>query len=177
MVSLDDWLADPVIRSRHRRASPAAPGELWAAAESVRLADTRTLGRLVRWRIPGLAPGLTFRELFGEHPFLVLEEGEHHSVSGLVGRIWTLEPDYPRLGSPDAFRAWEEPGHAKVVFAHWVAGGALHSEARVTGTDRAARFRLRALWAVVGRFERLIGGEALALAARRAAPGPHRVED
>ena len=35
----------------------------------------------------------------------------------------------------------------------------------MAGTDRAARLRLRALWAVLGGFERLIGGEALRLAA------------
>jgi len=38
------------------------------------------------------------------------------------------------------------------------------SEARAAGTDRHADVRLRALWAVVGPFERLIGGEALRLA-------------
>ena len=168
-MDLDAWLPDPVIRSHHRRPSPADPATVWAAAESIRLSDTRTLGRLVRWRIPGLDRDLTFRALFREHPFLVLEEGEHHSVSGLVGRIWTLDRDYPRLGSPEEFSAWSDRGTARVLFAHWVADGALHSEARVGATDRATRLRLRALWAVVGRFERLIGGEALALATRRAA--------
>ena len=34
--------------------------------------------------------------------------------------------------------------------------------------DRRAAMRLRALWAVIGRFERLVGAEPLALAARRA---------
>lgn len=167
-MDLDAWLPHPVIRSHHRRASCSAPAPLWAAAASVRLSDTRTLGRLVRWRIPGLAPDLTFRELFRAHPFIVLDEGEHHSVSGLVGRIWTLERDYPRLSSAEEFAAWHAPGTARVLFAHWVADGALHSEARVEGTDRAAQLRLRALWALVGGFERLIGGEALALAVHRA---------
>ena len=34
--------------------------------------------------------------------------------------------------------------------------------------DRRAALRLRSLWLVIGVFERLIGGEALALAAERA---------
>jgi hypothetical protein len=60
-----------------------------------------------------------------------------------------------------------------VLFAHWVqpaADGrsALVSEGRVAPVDRAAALRLRALWALVGPWERLIGGEALARAARRA---------
>jgi hypothetical protein len=38
----------------------------------------------------------------------------------------------------------------------------------VAPTDRLAAARLRALWVVVGPFERLIGAEPLALAAARA---------
>ncbi len=146
----------------------------------MRLGDTRTLGRLVRWRIPGLTPDSTFRDLFRSPPFIVLEEGDGWSVSGLVGRIWTLERDYPPLDGPDAFREWDRPGTARVVFAHWVeqagARSALVSEARVDGTNRSAAVRLRALWAVVGTFERLIGGEALRVAVSRAerSSGPRR---
>jgi hypothetical protein len=167
-MNLDAWLPDPDIRTRHRRDAAATDVELWDAARSVRLGETRTLGRLVRWRVPGTRADATYWELFRSPPFLVLDEGETWSVSGLVGRIWTLERDYPRLSSPEQFRAWDEPGTARVLFAHWVDDGALHSEARVDATSRSAGVRLRALWAVVGRFERLIGGEALALAARRA---------
>ena len=167
-MDLDAWLPDPVIRSRHRRASSADPDALWAAAEDVRLGDTGLLGSMVRWRIPGTPADITFRELFRTHPFHVLDEGERWSISGLVGRIWTVEPDYPALASPEEFLGWGEPGTARVLFAHWVADGALHSEARVDATDGGAALRLRALWVMVGGFERLIGGEALARAARRA---------
>jgi hypothetical protein len=173
---LDAWLSDPDICSCHRRAARAEPEALWRAAERVRLRDTRSLGRIVRWRIPGVAGDSTFRDLFRDYPFLVLEEGEGWSVSGLVGRIWTLDRDYPRLTDPEAFRAWKEPGTSRVLFAHWVeplsdGRSALLSEARVAATNRSAALRQRALWAVVGPFERLIGGEALALAARRAEQG------
>lgn len=167
-MNLDAWLSDPLIRSRHRRRCAAAPSDLWAAAQAVRLGDTQRVGRLVRWRIPGTPADTTFRELFRNPPFLLLDEGEHWSVSGLVGRIWTLEVDYPRLEDAGEFVAWDRPGTAKVLFAHWVADGALWSEARVAGTDRAARLRLRALWALVGGFERLIGGDALRVAVSRA---------
>jgi len=170
---LDAWLPEPVVRTRHRREAASDPQTLWHAAEGVRLRDTRTLGRMVRWRIPGVAADTTFRDLFRAYPFCVLEEGESWSVSGLVGRIWTIERDYPRLGGPEDFRAWDEPGTVRVLMANWVqdAGNgrsALVSEARVGPTNRRAEVRLRALWAVVGGFERLIGGEALGLAARRA---------
>lgn len=93
-------------------------------------------------------------------------------MSGLCGSIWTLRRDYPRIDGPDEFRDWDEPGTVRVAFAHWVSprggGSVLVSEARVEPVDRSASWRLRALWAAVGGFERLIGGEALRVAARRA---------
>jgi hypothetical protein len=173
---LEAWLAHPQVRTHHRRAAVAAPERLWAAASQVRLEETRTLGRLVRWRIPGLREGLTFRELFREPPFALLDEGDTWSISGLCGRIWTLERDYGVLGGPDDFCAWRERGTVRVLFAHWAvpdgAGAALHSETRVQAVDRRASLRLRGLWALVGVFERRIGSEPLPLAVRRAERQP-----
>jgi hypothetical protein len=170
---LDDWLAAPAVRTRHRRRAAATPDELWTAARDVRLSETGTLGRLVRWRIPGTAPDQSFRGLLAEYPFVVLAEGERWSMSGLCGRIWTLHRDYPRLDGPGAFRTWSEPGTVRVLFAHWVepdgdGGSAIVSEARVAPVDRAADLRLRSLWMLVGVFERLIGAESLELAVARA---------
>jgi hypothetical protein len=149
VVDLDAWLPDPEIVTRHRRAALADPDALWAAARRVRLDQTRTIGRLVRWRIPGVPPDQSFMGLLAEDPFAVLAEGTHHSVSGLCGRIWTLSRDYPQLSGPDG-------------------RSTLHSEARVAPTDSIAAMRLRVLWLAVGPFERLIGAEALALAAEQA---------
>jgi len=167
---LDAWLGSPVVRTHHRQTAATDPQTLWDRATAVRLRDTGTLGRLVRWRIPGLDPALTYHELFRSYPFVVLEEDEHLLVTGLCGRIWTLARDYPRLSDADAFRDWNEPGTVRVAFAHWVessdGGAELVSEARVEAVDRHAALRMRALWALIGRFERLVGGEALAYAAR-----------
>ena len=172
---LDAWLPSPAVRIEHSRRAAAGPDALWRAASTVRLRDTRTLGRVVRWRIPGLDPALTYHELFRGYPFTVLEEDEGRLVSGLVGRIWTLARDYPRLHGPDAFAAWSQPGTVRVVLANWVRadgdGSVLLSESRVQPVDRAAALRLRALWSVVGPFQRLIGVEPLSLAARRASAG------
>ena len=170
---LDAWLPDAAICTRHRRAAAATPEQLWNAAGALRVDATGPLGHLVRWRIPGLPAGETFRGLFAAAPFTVLAEGDRWSVSGLVGRIWTLRRDYPRVEDAGAFAAWAQPGTVRVLFAHWVAEApdgrsALHSEARVAPVDRGAALRLRALWTVVGPWERLIGGEALARAARAA---------
>jgi hypothetical protein len=171
-MQLDDWLAEPVVRTRHRRRAAATPDELWAAAREVRLSETGTLGRLVRWRIPGTKPDQTFRGLLAEYPFVLLAEGERWSLSGLCGRIWTLHRDYPRLDGPQAFRDWSEPGTVRVLLANWVSadgeGAEIVSEARVAPVDRAAERRLRSLWVVIGVFERLIGAESLELAVARA---------
>ena len=102
----------------------------------------------------------------------MLDDGPTHSVSGLCGRIWTLRRDYPRLSGPAAFRDWDEPGTARVLFAHWTeatnGGSAIVSETRVSPVDTRARFALSVLWQTMRGFERRIGGEALSLAARRA---------
>jgi hypothetical protein len=172
-AALDDWLPSAAIRTGHRRTARASAHELWRAARTIRLADTRRLGRLVRWRIPGLSPAMTYHELFRTYPFCVLDESDHRLVSGLCGRIWTLSRDYPTLSGASEFSSWAEPGTVRVAFAHWVEPGddgeaMLFSEARVEPVDAHARLRLRATWAVVSPFERLVGAEPLALAAARA---------
>ncbi len=170
---LDDWLCDHQVCTHHRRSAAVEPGALWTEARRVRLRDTRTIGRLVGWRIPGIPSDQTFGGLLAEYPFTVLDEGEHWSLSGLCGRIWTLQRDYPQLSGPQEWRAWDEPRTVRVLFAHWVEAGGdgrctLVSEARVRATDAAGARRLRALWFVIGHFEPLVGAEPLELAVRRA---------
>jgi hypothetical protein len=171
-ATLDAWLPDFAVRTRHSRRSPATPERLWTAANEVRMAETHSLGRLVRWRIPGVRTEQTYGELLAAYPFCVLDEGEHWSISGLCGRIWTLQRDYPRLDAPEDFRSWSQPGTVRVLIANWVErdgdASRIFSEARVAPVDRRAALRLRSLWMVIGVFERLIGGEALTLAAERA---------
>jgi hypothetical protein len=172
-VDLDKWLPDPQVRTCHRRSAHVAAELLWDAAETVQVCDAPTLGRVVRWRIPGTGRDLPFRELFRRYPFAVLAEDERWSVSGLCGRVWTLRRDYPRIRGAADFVDWDEPGTVRVLFAHWVVEdgdgrSTLFSESRVAPVDRRARLRMLALWTAVGGFERLIGGEALRVAVRRA---------
>lgn len=170
---LDGWLADPGLRVTHERTSTASPDRVWEAAREVRLGETGLLGRLVRWRIPGTDPRLSFLELFRTAPFLVLDEEPHALVSGLVGRIWTLRRDYPRLGDADEFRSWSNRGTAKVVFAHWVTpaqdgGSVLASEVRVEAIGRRGWLGVRTVQPLVNRFGPLVGSHGLAAAVRRA---------
>jgi hypothetical protein len=172
MIDLDAWLPEPQVRGSHRRSARATPEPLWRAAAEVRVCDSPVLGRAVRWRIPGTAAEMPFRDLLRSYPFAVLDEGSGWSVSGLCGRLWTLRRDYPELNSRDDFLTWDEPGTARVLIAHWVEpdgdGAVLCNESRISPVDSAASVRLRALWAVIGGLERLVGGEALGAATRRA---------
>ena len=170
MLDLDAWLPDPTVRTHRCRRADATPEALWEQAGALRLAETRTLGRLIRWRIPGVSGRCTYDELFRTYPFVVLDEGERHLVSGLCGRIWTLTRDYPELDGPGAFRDWDEKGTVRVLFGHWVTDDAqLCTEARVKPVDRSSAFRLHALWRLIGHFEPLVATEPLTLATRRAA--------
>jgi hypothetical protein len=157
----------------HTRKSAAPAERLWEAAQTVRLSEARLLGRLVRWRIPGLPPDLAFDELFRAPPFIVLDETpDRMLISGLVGRIWTLRRDYPELTHPEEFRDWHTPGTARVVFANWIetldTGAAIHAEARVEAIGSQGRVGVAAVRPLVRAFGSLIGSDGIEVAARRA---------
>jgi hypothetical protein len=176
MIDLDALLPDPQVRGSHRCSATADPDDLWRAASEVKIAEAPRLGRAVRWRIPDTPADISFRDLLRSYPFTVLAEGERWSVSGLCGRLWTLRRDYPRLEGPDDFLEWDEPGTVRVLLADWVepegdGQAAVCNESRIAPVDRGAALRLRALWAIVGGLERLVGGEALNAATRRAEEG------
>jgi hypothetical protein len=131
------------------------------------------LGRMVRWRIPGLARDVVFDGLFREPPFMVLYADRRMLVSGLVGRIWTLRRDYPKLETPSEFVAWDRRGTARVVFANWVepageSGSAVNAEVRVQAYGVQGRIGLAAVRPLVNRFNGLVGSEGLRAVVRRA---------
>jgi hypothetical protein len=172
-AELDRWLPHATVRVTHRREARASPAVLWSAAQSVRLRDTRVLGSLVHWRIPGLAADPTYHELFRSSPFVALHETERALLSGLCGRIWTLRSDYPRLEGPDEFLRWSAPGTARVLYANWVepAGegrSALVSETRVAPVGRQGQIGLLAVRPLIVASQHLIGSEPLTIAVRRA---------
>jgi hypothetical protein len=169
---LDEWVPEAGLRVAYSRQSSASPDRLWRAACELPLGETGLLGRLVRWRIPGLPRALTVEELFREAPFTVLAEDEHALVTGLVGSIWTLRRDYPHLSGPEEFRDWMRRGTARVAFAHWVepseGGARLSTEVRVQPIGNRGRVGLAAVRPVVRRFGPLVGSEGIAAAVRAA---------
>lgn len=157
----------------HDRASSASPQRLWAAAGSIRLGDTRMLGRLIRWRIPGTSAEISFDELFRHPPFIALEATGASLVSGLVGRIWTLRRDYPELAGPDEYRAWSRDGTARVLFANWVedrpgGGAVLCSETRLEAFGVQGRIGVASVRPLIRGFQQLVWSDAMAAAVRRA---------
>lgn len=174
---LDHWLSEPAMRVAHRRDSAVAPERLWDAARTVRLEDSGKLGRLIRWRIPGLPAGMSFDEMFHRPPFIALVDDDDGALaSGLVGRIWTLRRDYPKLGAPEEYEQWEQSGTAKVLFATWIepsAAGrtALCSEVRVRPIGVQGRIGLAAVRPLVSAFQQLVGSEGIAAAVRLAERG------
>jgi hypothetical protein len=178
-AELDLWLPDPAVRSHHRREARADSAVLWTAARTVRIGESRALGYLVRWRIPGTSPEQTYREMFTNDPFVVLDEGEQHLFAGVCGKIWAARPALATLRDRSEFANWRVAGTARVLFAQWAEptanGAALISEVRVDLVDRDARARIRRVWPLITRFQGLIGTEPLRLAVRRAearASGP-----
>ena len=87
---LDHWLARPTLRIAHTRQTSADPDALWAAARSITVQDAALLGRLVRWRIPGVDGTVTFDALFRNTPFIVLEDSGRAlvSISGRPAVTW-----------------------------------------------------------------------------------------
>jgi hypothetical protein len=172
---LDRWLEDPAIRVVHRRQSQASAERLWEAAQAVTVQQAALLGRLIRWRIPGTGANVSFGNLFRNPPFIVLDEppDQHALVSGLVGRIWTLRRDYPRLSDPEQFRQWSQRGTARVLFANWVTRDENHtstliSEARVEAIGTQGRMGVAAVRPLVSAFHNLIGSDGIEAAVRRA---------
>jgi hypothetical protein len=171
-LDLDRWIDDPSIRVAYRRETSVSADRLWEAARRVRLSDARRLGRLVRWRIPGLAPDLTFDAMFRSPPFMVLDEDPGRMlVSGLVGRIWTLRRDYPELHDPEEFLDWSSSGTARVVFANWITGSdatELHAEVRVDAIGMQGGIGVAAVRPLVRTFGSLVGSDGIEAAIRRA---------
>jgi hypothetical protein len=174
---LDDWLPEHHIRMRHARTAHVAPDELWQAALDLRIRDTPTMRRLIAWRLGRHAPGAdaTYRELFRSGIFMLLEEGERFSVSGLAGRIWTPSGDYAQFETPADYREYDRPGTAKVAVLTEVRehprGSEIVAESRVRVDGRRTRMLFRGFWAVVGPLSRFVPHEVLAAAVRRAESG------
>lgn len=151
-----------------------SPEELWDAATAIRLRDTPRLCRLVRWRLGSHAPPVdtTFQDFFRTGVFMQLEEGDHYSISGTAGKIWSPSGQYEQFATAADYKEYAEGGTAKVVLLNGVRehprGSEIWNEARIWVGGRRTRLAFWPFWHVVHPFARLIGQEGLTLAVRRA---------
>jgi hypothetical protein len=141
----------------------------------VEIGEAGLLRPLIALRLGSYAPSTetTFREVLRAPPFVLLDEGERWSISGLAGRLWAPDADFAALTTAEQFRAFAEPGLAKVamlvrVLPREASRSEIEVLARVWCTSDEARARFAPLWALVAPFARLIPGQALEPAVRAA---------
>ena len=176
-ASLDPWLPDYQVCSLQRRASSADPDTLWEAAGLVRVDDTRVLRPLIGARLGPHAPSAqtTFRELFRSGIFTLLEEGDHYSISGIAGCLWSPRGDYARFESAADYKEYEPPNRAKGAVLTQVReherGSEIVTEIRVWCTDRGAWMRFRPVWTIVAPFMRFVRMDLLRQVTKRAEAG------
>jgi hypothetical protein len=84
-------------------------------------------------------------------------------VAGAVGRPWRLTERLRRVD----FRAFDEPGWAKMALGFWWDGRVLSTETRIGVADEAARRAFARYWRVVGPASALTRRSWLAAARRR----------
>ena len=95
----------------------AEPERILSCVERVRPNDDPVIARLIglreapaRWAGRAGSP-----EPFGLQNFTPLGRTESELAFGLAGRFWRLDFGLVPFGEPDAFRAFDEPGFAKLV--------------------------------------------------------------
>src|SRR5262245_50217828 len=167
------------VRDYHEAHVGAPVADAYAAMRSVDLSRSpiiraifalRTLPSRLRGQ-PSGAPKGPFLEQALEIGWVILEElpGEE-LIAGAVTQPW--EPIVRFRGlARDRFRAFVEPGYAKIA---WVIGARPHggeastvyTETRVETTDALSRRRFRSYWLLLGTGIRLIRQEALRVVAR-----------
>ena len=176
-TDVQDWLPGSHARLQSARASTATPDKLWTAAQAIRLRDAPRLARLIRWRLGKHAPppDTTFEEFFRTGIFMLLEESDRLTISGVAGKIWAPSGDYAQFETAGDYRQYRERGTAKVVVKTDVReherGSEIVSEAHVWCADRRTQMIFRPYWAVVHPFAHFIYSDAFAAAVRRAEGG------
>jgi hypothetical protein len=149
-------LLDEVAPRWHHRSryAVAASGDLLPAVEALTWSDVPLFRALMSVRMAG-------RRLPAERPilesmtsigFAPLGRADDELVYGAIGRPWSPRGGLRAVSGAAAFRAFDEPGWARMALNFHVADGRLSTETRVWLTDPTARRRFRPYWLVVGPF-------------------------
>lgn len=183
MSRLDEFLPEFEFVERHAVALSVPAREALAAAKEATpgemplvrtLFALRSLPALVR-RGRGLPSAKTrpLAEQMVEFGFVPLCDDEDEVVLGFVGQPWRLTGGtMPRLGSPEQWLAFAEPGFVKAVMNFRADGGRLTTETRIHATDPQSRRRFGRYWRVIRPGSGLIRRSWLRAAKRRATRTP-----
>ena len=149
-------LLDEVAPRWHHRSrySVAASGDLLPAVEALTWADVPLFRALMSVRMAGrrLPAERSILESMTSIGFAPLGRADDELVYGAIGRPWSLRGGLRAVSGAAAFRAFDEPGWARMALNFHVADGRLSTETRVWLTDASARRHFRPYWLVVGPF-------------------------
>lgn len=183
---LDHWLPGARWVTRHDRVVAVPTPEVSTAIREVTFRDMRVMRPLIAVRtLPSRLLGHTGRQLIADDAdtirgmtrmdFIVLDNVPGGELAlGFVGQPWKpslAKAVIPGL-SPEEFRAFEQPGYVKGVYALWAepegVGSRLHTETRVYATDPSAARRFKPYWLFIKPFSSLMRRDLLAAVGRRA---------
>lgn len=188
MALIDDYLPVHQFSERHSRPIAAAPERVMAAVAAYRPDEDRFFGAMIGLRelpmrlsarLAGRPPTLAVP--FGLTNFTRLDDRPaSEMVYGLVGRFWRRDFGLVEIPDGAAFRAFGEPGVARLalgfVAARTAAGTLLSTETRVHCPDRAALRRFAPYWYLIRPVSGMIRQRMLA-AIQRASERPYPPED
>ncbi|MFB6166022.1 MAG: hypothetical protein ABEJ31_12750 [Haloarculaceae archaeon] len=141
-------------------------GSAVAALSWLRALPARLDAELSGAPAPEPPASLTFADMADSDEWVVLaEEPGEEFVAGAVGRFWQPVIEW-RSVTPDEFRAFDEPGYAKLALnlslRPYGEGRTLVSyEARTAGTDADASRLFDRYWGLIGPFAGLLMSRAL----------------
>jgi hypothetical protein len=164
---LDDVLPQWHERERHETKVEAPPERVFAAMREVTLTEM-PIARVLAW-LRGMRPD-TGRPMIGEMRKAgfnaAAEEPGREVVFAAIGQPWKLRGG-ERARTED-FRAFHEPGYAKMAFNFRLDGTTLSTETRVLLTDERSRRAFGRYWLLIRPFSGLIRRVWLRAIVRRA---------
>ncbi|MFC0599949.1 hypothetical protein [Streptomyces palmae] len=145
---IEEILPSTHLSERHRMAAAGEPERVIAAAAEVTWREvplTRKLMRIGKDKLDTLV----FDEMAAQLGFRELVRTEDELVLGTVLKLPAMSP-VPYVSAEDsvldAFKAFDKPGHLRLVFNFCHTGGALHTLTRGQATSGAGAALTRISW-------------------------------
>ena len=156
----ESLLPDHHFAERHAVRVAAEPERVLAAVAAMSPQDDRVVHSLLRLRDAPLGAvrrsgvGVGRQDAFSLRDFTPLGEVRGREIAwGLVGRFWRVDGGLERVAGAEAFRAYDRPGRARLVWSFEAtsrAGGTeLVTRTREFCPDRATWRRLAPYWVLI----------------------------